>query len=153
MNHLSKKTTPLFFREEIRHDCYNEVRQHWLGLLKNSKEHPLTFSHYILYAILRGKDWRKTFTPVSNEVKIANGARADWSLTEAQYRLNSRLDVFNDFAPLIDPKVCSTLVRALLQGRRAWAYNPEPLEEPIRANISIWRTTAPGGGVDINYEI
>lgn len=128
MNTLSKKITPIFFKEENKTSCYNEVRELWLTLQKND-EIQLTLAHHILYAILRGKDWRKCFTPITNEVKLANGAAPDYAFTQAFYRLNSRLDVFNDFASLIEPEQCAKLVRSLLQGRKASAYNPAPLEE------------------------
>ena len=137
MNTLSKKITPLFFREEIRHDCYADVQALWRELHKNSEEHPLTLAHHILYAILRGKDWRKTFTPITNEVKLANGLAPDWALTEALYRLNAHLDVFKDFEPLIDSQSCAALVRSLLSGRKAFAYNPTSplLEELLKVKV------------------
>lgn len=137
MNTLSKKITPLFFNEDTRHNCYNEVKAHWLKLQANSEQHPLTLAHHILYAILRGKDWRKAFTPISNEVKLANGARAELALTEAQYSLNARLSVFNDFAPLIDPETCAELVRGVTQGRRAGAYNPAAIEDMLRSKVAV----------------
>lgn len=136
MNTLSKKITPIFFKEEIKPNCYNEVKELWLTLQKND-EIQLTLAHHVLYAILRGKDWRKCFTPVTNEVKLANGASPDRAIVEAMYCLNSRLDVFKDFAHLINPEPCAKLVRSLIQGRRASAYNPAPLEELLRKEISV----------------
>jgi len=138
MNTLSKKITPFFFKEEIRQDCYSEVQSLWKELQKSKKESggSLTLAHHILYAVLRGKDWRKCFTPVSSEVKLANGARADYTLSEAMYSLG-RSGVYADFEPLIDTPFASNLVRSLLQGRRASAYNPVPLEELLREKLNV----------------
>lgn len=136
MNTLNKKITKLFFHEEIRHDCYNEVRRVWAELQKNRKEYPLSLKHHILYAILRGKDWRKAFTPISNKVKLANGAGANTSLKNSLYQLQTHLNTFDDFSPLIDPKTCANLVRALLKERKDDAYNAECLEEIFQLNLS-----------------
>ena len=136
MNTLSKKITPFFFTEETRNDCYNEVRKHWLALQRDP-EKTLTLAHHILYAILRGKDWRKTFTPVTSEIKLANGAQSDRALHEALFCLNARMGVYEDFAPLIDPQSCAIMVRAILQGRRASAYNAAALEEFLKEKLAV----------------
>lgn len=122
MNTLSKKITPNFFKEEIKHNCYFEVKKHWLALQNNQDCH-LALEHHILYAILRGKDWRKCFTPITNEVKLINGAQTDLALGRALYRINSHYGVFDSFAQLIDRESCARLVRAVLQGRKDDAYN------------------------------
>lgn len=126
MNTLSKKITPIFFKEDIRHNCYNEVKKHWLTL---QKSHELTLSHYIVYAILRGKDWRKCFTPVTNEIKIINGMAPTASLRQAMFDLKYKLNVFNDFKPLVNPEECANLVKSLLSDNTDCAYNVKTLSE------------------------
>lgn len=136
MNTLSKKITPIFFKEEIKHNCYFEVKKHWLAL-QNNQDCNLALEHHILYAILRGKDWRKCFTPITNEVKLTNGAQKDLALSRALYRINSHNGVFDSFAQLIDRESCTRLVRAFLQGRKEDAYNQFPIEKLLQDEMSV----------------
>lgn len=71
MNTLPKNITKLFFKEEYQDNYYHLTKELWKELL--SSDQKLQFSHHLLYAILRGKDWRKCYTPVSNPIKIENG--------------------------------------------------------------------------------
>lgn len=128
MNTLSKKITPLFFKEDIRHDCYSEAKKHWLKL---QYSHKLTLAHYIVYAVLRGKDWRKCFTPVTNEIKIINGTSPNASLRQAKFDLKYKLSVFNDFEPLVSAEECAKLVRTFLSDDSDNAYNIEALLEIV----------------------
>lgn len=131
MKTLSKNITPIFFKEENKINCYAEVKELWLELQKNKGENPLSLAHHILYAVLRGKNWGKCFTPITNKVKLENGAQEDKALIDALYYLNSRLSVFNDFSRLIDPESCAVIVRSLLNGKSALdtSYNLSMFED------------------------
>jgi len=39
------------------------------------------------YAILRGKDWRKGFTTITNPTKLENGAFYDWGFWHAAFKV------------------------------------------------------------------
>lgn len=47
----------------------------------------LTAAHILLYCLLMGKDAGKAFTPITNSVKLAHGAKANEALTRAKYAL------------------------------------------------------------------
>jgi len=136
MNTLSKKITPLFYREEHRSSAFEAIQSHWKSLQDNP-EISLTLEHHILYAILRGKDWRKCFTPITNTVKLSNGMVADQSLNHALWRLSNKESAYTLFEPIIDVEKTRLLVRDLLQGRKAFAYNAAALSEYLdKANAA-----------------
>jgi len=70
---------------------YTSLRQHWRGLMNSDRRHELTAVHHLLYLTLCGKDWRKAFTPVSNQRKLDNGAFAGWEMFRALALLHSPL--------------------------------------------------------------
>lgn len=49
----------------------------------------LTPTHYLVYAALRGRDWRRGFTPITNPHKLANGGRDDQGWVHALRALHS----------------------------------------------------------------
>lgn len=48
-------------------------------------------THHLLYAMLRGKDWRKAATPPTNTVKVENGALTGWCFWDAYAILYTRV--------------------------------------------------------------
>jgi len=78
---LSREITRQFFLNE---DDYSKLRDSWKILLENKE---VTLAHSILYAVLRGRDWTKCFTPVSNLIKLVNGITANGSLNNALSQL------------------------------------------------------------------
>jgi hypothetical protein len=128
MNTLSKKITPLFYKEEYRDNAFEAIKSHWKSLQDNP-DIRLSLEHYILYAILRGKDWRKCFTPITNTVKLTNGMVSDQTLTHALWRLSNRSGDYALFEPIIASDKCQQLVKSLLTGRKAFAYNSSALAE------------------------
>lgn len=72
---LGRSTTQKFFKAE---DGYQKMVERW-SALSNDKEvkQNLTASHHLLYLILRGKNLRKAFTPVTSERKLTNG-QGEW---------------------------------------------------------------------------
>ena len=84
-NTLSKTITSKFFATE---SGYDEMRRRWLKAV-NDKEvrKTLTASHHALYTILSGKNLGKSFTPISNQVKLDNGARPYGAAIDAINRM------------------------------------------------------------------
>jgi hypothetical protein len=80
MNTLSRAITAQIFTDI---DTYHTLRAHWRLLLNSDRRHELSAAHHLLYLALSGKDWRKGFTPVTNQRKLANGAFYQWGLFRA----------------------------------------------------------------------
>lgn len=86
MNTLPKMITTQVLGEP---DAYQALRSHWSQLMNSDRRHQLTAAHHLLYAALLGKDWRRNFTFLSNENKLANGAYVNWGLFRAQRLFHS----------------------------------------------------------------
>ncbi len=65
MNTLGKAITSQFYVNP--ESGYQDIKAAWKEI-----KNPTAYEHYI-YALLRGKDWRKGLTPLTNPTKIANG--------------------------------------------------------------------------------
>ena len=96
MNTLSRAITARFFPDS---DSYNALRKHWSSLMNSEHKHELTAAHHLLYLALRGKDWRKAFTPLSNRRKIDNGAFWGWKMFLALCMLHSKFNEEEVLAP------------------------------------------------------
>jgi hypothetical protein len=70
VNTLNRTITARFYRDE---NGYAALTQEWASLA-NNKTQALSAQDHLLYAILRGKDWRKGFVVATNPTKVANGA-------------------------------------------------------------------------------
>lgn len=68
MKTLSKQITSSFYSLS----SYEELKTDWAEHCQTSQ---VTTSELMLYQILRGKDWTKMFTPITNKVKLENGQR------------------------------------------------------------------------------
>jgi hypothetical protein len=118
MNTLSRAITARFFPNS---DSYNALRKHWSSLINSGRKHELTAAHHLLYLALTGKDWRRAFTPLTNQRKLANGAFWGWAMFPALLKLHSKfsedellvpfdnlitsqmLDELRSFLPLVYP--------------------------------------------------
>lgn len=123
MNTLSKNITKLFFKEEYHDNYYQLTEKLWKELL-NSKQ-DLNFRHHILYAILRGKNWRKCFTPITNSIKIENGQNPELSLWLAIYHLTNpyaSTNPYNIFDKYITSD-CKQIVTKMLDDYKNQPYN------------------------------
>jgi hypothetical protein len=78
MNTLSKTTTRTFFRTETG---YQELEARWRQRLAAGET--LHGVDYLLYQLLRGKDYRKAFGKPLNPGKIVGGAR--WYVEQRFY--------------------------------------------------------------------
>ena len=86
MNTLTKRETRSFFGSD---EGYTALERHWRALVNSPVKKTLGPEHYLLYQALRGKDWRRGFTPITNRRKLENGAFYNWGLNHALRRLHS----------------------------------------------------------------
>lgn len=86
MNTLPRAVTATFFGSP---DNYIALRRHWSKLMNSGRRSELTAAHHTLYLALIGKDWRRGFTPVTNQRKLANGGYYQWGLFRALRALHS----------------------------------------------------------------
>lgn len=123
MNTLSRAITARFFPNP---ESYNALRKHWSDLINSERRYELTAAHHLLYISLMGKDWRKAFTPLTNQRKLKNGAFWNWGLFNAlqAIQLKSKeeglLAVFNG---LITSQNLNEL-RNLLPTGNPYTYKP-----------------------------
>ncbi len=85
-NTLAKEATRAFFGGD---EGFYALERHWSALVNSPARKTLGPQHHLLYQVLRGKDWRKGFAPITNQRKLANGAFHDWGLHHALRRLHA----------------------------------------------------------------
>lgn len=112
MNTLSRAITAQFFTTP---ESYKALQAHWSNLMRSEGKHELSAAHHLLYLALRGKDWRKAFTPITNLNKLNNGAFPDWGLFRALRSLHygRQEDLLAPFEGLVTPEMLQ-LVRSLI---------------------------------------
>lgn len=106
---------------------YPTIRQHWSDLVRSPRKHELTAAHYLLYAALLGKDWRKGFTCITNRRKLDNGAFASWALfraTETLHLPSSEEALLAPFGGLVTSHMLQN-VRELIPVQRHYHDRPE----------------------------
>lgn len=86
MNTLSRNTTTRFFADVAHYDA---MRRRWSILLQSNDRFHLDSAHHLLYLALRGRDWRRGWTPIRNQRKLTNGAFLGWQLFNALWRLHN----------------------------------------------------------------
>jgi len=95
MNTLNKeRTRPILGAEEI----FAALERQWKIVVNGPQKHALGPEHHLLYAALRGKDWRRGFAPITNRRKLDNGAFHGWGALVALRRIH-----FGDEAELLAP--------------------------------------------------
>lgn len=118
---LNQTITSRFFATE---GGYDEMRRRWAAAVKDKEiRKTLTSSHHALYTILSGKSLGKAFTPITNQVKLDNGATpfggASYALSHMwSYDLSTRKnvarpEVWSMFKDLLSEDAAE-LVRALV---------------------------------------
>jgi hypothetical protein len=123
MNTLSRALTARFFPSP---DLYNALRKKWSDLINSEHRHELSAAHHLLYLALMGKDWRKAFTPLTNQRKLDNGAFWSWQMFGALHAIHSKYkedDLVLQFDGLITPQMLEEL-RILLPVTSAYAHKP-----------------------------
>lgn len=119
MKTLNKTITSHFFNDQ---ESYNKLHQRWSQIVNSEEGKTLTSSHFLIYAILRGKDWRKLYTiPKNKDLNVIK-----YDLINALFLhdlINHRYsnfgswwkDHFGDILNLEGLKLLSTLVNTKLE--------------------------------------
>lgn len=109
MNTLSRATTARFFPDS---NSYNALRKHWSVLIHSEHRHQLKAAHHLLYLALTGRDWRKGFTPPTNQRKLDNGAFLGWVMFRALQTIHLKFkqdELLLPFDGLITPVMLEEL--------------------------------------------
>ena len=123
MNTLSRAITARFSPNS---DSYNALRTHWSGLINSEPRHELTAAHHLLYLALSGKDWRKAFTPPTNQRKLDNGAFRGWGMFRALATIQLKCceaEILAPFEGLITSLMLGEL-RGLLPAGNPYTHQP-----------------------------
>ena len=147
MNTLSRAITAQIFTHT---DTYLILRKHWSRLINSDRKHGLSAEHHLLYLALLGKDWRKSFTPVTNRRKLENGAFYGWGLFRALRMLHLKFyeeALLAPFDGIVTPEMLAQ-VRSLIAVHNLYSYSVEQfnaghfpfeaytLPEVVSSNIS-----------------
>jgi hypothetical protein len=87
----SIKNTPKEVFTDKEH--YLKFREIWKQAMNSEDKHKLTATHHLLYAMLRNKDWRKCFTPVTRQSKLDNGRTVNDTLYSTFISLSQYLHI------------------------------------------------------------
>ena len=123
MNTLSRAITTRFFPDP---NSYNALRKHWSDLINSKRKHELSAAHHLFYLALIGKDWRKAFTPPTNQLKLDNGAFWGWAMfraLETIQRKHREEELLSPFDGLITSQILNEL-RNLLPVSHTYIYKP-----------------------------
>jgi hypothetical protein len=124
MNTLPRAITARFFSQP---EDYQTLKAHWKALHHSEQRQELTAAHHLLYLALLGKDWRKAFTPLTNQRKLENGAFGGWGLFQALSILHSHRAeeaLLAPFAGLVTPAMLQ-LIRELVPALSPYRYQPQ----------------------------
>ena len=130
MNTLSRAITARFFPNP---DSYNALRKHWSSLINSERKHELTAAHHLLYLALTGKDWRKAFTPPTNQCKLDNGAFWGWGMFCALQTIHLKFKEQELLAPF-DGLIASqmlTELRNLLPIENPYSHKPDEFSNGV----------------------
>lgn len=117
MNTLSKDRTGLIFGEAADTQ-FAALERHWKNLTNGPERIALRAEHHLLYAALRGKDWRRGFAPITNRRKLDNGGFYGWGAVIALSRIHysAAAELLAPFEGVIDPGVLQRLRAVLPKG-------------------------------------
>lgn len=108
MNTLSKEITGKILGSPEK---YEALTRAWKQACKDGVK--LEVEHYILYAALRGKDWRKAITPLRDKKRLENGAFENCGLVRGLVKVHFTKDVYHLLAPFAGSITAET-VKSLL---------------------------------------
>jgi hypothetical protein len=124
MNTLSRAITVRFFPNQ---DSYNALRKQWSALINSTSKSDLSAAHHLLYLALLGKDWRKAFTPPTNQLKLDNGAFFGWMMFRALQTLHNPFVEKELLAPFDGQITLQMLqgIRSVLPLLHAYKFQPQ----------------------------
>lgn len=109
---------------------YEALVAHWRRLVTDKEARKaLTAAHFLLYAVLRGKDWRKGFTRATRASKLANGHDPQHAANEALRRVHLWGDLLAAFGDSVTRPTLER-VRAILPRQTV-----TPLDAPAYLDV------------------
>ena len=108
MNTLSKTFTAALFSDAAAID---QLTAHWRELVQSEARHDLRPEHFLLCQALRGKDWRRSFAPITNAKKLENGGLWAWGRLRALAAVHSSFSQKALLQPFGDLVAAETLAR------------------------------------------
>lgn len=108
-------------------DHYQAICAAWKRIASDKEaRQSLTGAHHLLYAVLRGKDFREGLAPITNRAKLENGGQYDWGLARALKRLRTTYMAWQQelLAPFVDAQGTPLLTAADL----AWIRQIVPAD-------------------------
>jgi hypothetical protein len=124
MNTLSRAITARFFPNQ---DSYNALRKQWSVLMNSKSKSGLSAAHHLLYLALVGKDWRRAFTPPTNQLKLDNGGFFGWMMFRALQTLHNSFvetELLAPFEGLITLQMLQD-IRSILPLIHAYQFQPQ----------------------------
>ena len=125
MQKLNQQITETFYQNA---EGYMALKSHWSRLMQDkTRRKSLTAAHHLLYMILRGKNWHRAFTPMTNPVKLENGGFYNWGARKAIQALHSSGEtgcLLEPFAVFLQPDALCA-IRELVP---PLDWNTNPLE-------------------------
>lgn len=124
MNTLPRAITAQILTDS---NTYEALRRRWRELLNSERRHELSAAQHLLYTALLGRDWRRGFTPMTNQRKVENGAFYGWALFRALAILHApscEAELLAPFEGLITPAMLAQL-RSLIPSQDPWTCRPE----------------------------
>ena len=123
MNTLSRASVAHILGEP---ETYTALRARWSALMDSDRKHDLTAAHHLLYVTLLGKDWRRGFTPPTNQRKLDNGGLVGWAFVRAVRALHDETAeewLLRPFEGIVTPRTLRR-VRAVLPLPNPYAWSP-----------------------------
>jgi hypothetical protein len=123
MNTLPRAITAQFSPDS---NSYNALRKHWSDLIHSERRQELKAMHHLLYLALIGRDWRKGFTPPTNQRKLENGAFEGWVMFRALQAIHLKFkqdELLLPFGESITPVMLDAL-RKHLPTANAHSFKP-----------------------------
>lgn len=79
-------------------------------------KHRLTAAHFAIYAILRGRDWRRGLTPATNTNKVNNGYLQPIERLKVELRWAQPDKLLDIFVSTVDPAMLNSALETLTRG-------------------------------------
>jgi hypothetical protein len=127
MNTLGKTITQQFFNSP---DGYALIQEHWARQIKEGYQ-PTTYD-LLSYAILRGKDYRKGFTPITNQVKLDNGQEPLTALYKAAMQIK-----WKGFSPIFASFLSPEANKIVLNYLPVITYNMSAVHSAYLEVVSV----------------
>lgn len=97
---------------------YEQFISEWKTWIKSEQKHNTECYHFMLYAMLRGRDWRKCITPPSNPNKLVGVEKWRTLRTNLNIIHNEwyNAELLAPFASAVTPEMLKTLRMTIPKG-------------------------------------